>query len=136
MFGTLSRLIPFSVPRARLLHSTPTNHLAAKNTQDKDSMNPQSNEYSKSGSDQAVASLSAAFDPKSTSPEDAERKAEHEEGGDLLYVSPANSEVSRFMGDQEGGAQGSPRTSISGGGSAPKNGGGKSGQGVSEKRIR
>ncbi|CAI6331635.1 unnamed protein product [Periconia digitata] len=111
----------------RFVHTTPAYRLAAKHTQDKDSLDPQSNEYSKSGSDQATASSSAAFDPQTTSPEGAERQAEQEGGGNSLDVSPGNADVSQSRGDQEGGAQGSPRTSASGGGSPPKAGGGKSG---------
>ena len=102
---------------------------ARKDTQDKDSLKPESSEYSKSADDDAAASSGAAFDPNTTSPEGAEKQNEHESGGDgALNVSPGNPEVSKARGDEEGGAQGSPKTnSSSGGGSAPKSGGNKSG---------
>ncbi|PVH98888.1 hypothetical protein DM02DRAFT_615468 [Periconia macrospinosa] len=123
---TLPRLAAAANPTTRFLHTTrPT--FAAKNTQDKDSLDPQSNEYSKSGSDQAAASSSAAFDPNTTSPEGEQQQAEKDGSGNPLKVSPGNDKVSKPRADQEGGAQNSPRTSSSGGGSAPKSGGGKSG---------
>lgn len=124
---TTTRLSPqIRQHQHRLMHTSPR-ILAAKTTQDKDSLDPQSNEYSKSGSDQAAASSSAAFDPSSTSPEAAERQAEREDGGNSLKVSPGNSEVSRARKDEEGGAQGSPRSGVSSKGAARKSGGGKSG---------
>ncbi|KAJ4349498.1 uncharacterized protein N0V89_008114 [Didymosphaeria variabile] len=112
--------------------STTAPRFASKDTQDKDSLKPRSNEYSKSGSDDAAAHSDAAFDPNKTSPEAAEQTAEAEgkgEGGesDALNVSPGNPEVSKPRGAQEGGASEGVRTKTSGGGSAPKSGGSKSG---------
>jgi len=96
-----------------------------KDTQDKDSLKPRSTEYSKSGSDDAAAS-GTAFDPNQTKPE-TEKKNEDE---NELEVSPANTKVSGQRPAQEGGADHAPehnRERTSGGGSAPKNGGGRSG---------
>ena len=51
--------------------------LARKDTQDKDSLKPEPNEYSKSGSDDEAARVEkAAFDPSKTSPEE-----EHDTAG-------------------------------------------------------
>jgi hypothetical protein len=44
-----------------------------------------------------------------------------------LNVSPGNKETSKARDEQEGGTENSPRTSTSGGGSAPKAGGSGSG---------
>jgi hypothetical protein len=112
----------------RFLSTTPVTRFPRKDSQDKDSITVESNEYSKSGSDDAAATSDAAFDPSKTSPEAAERTAENEEGGNSLNVSPGNAEVSKPRDPQEGGSGGSAGTGGgSGGGSAPKAGGGKSG---------
>ncbi|PSN75555.1 hypothetical protein BS50DRAFT_568182 [Corynespora cassiicola Philippines] len=118
---------PSSLP-TRLITTTAPSYFPRKDTQDKDSLNPTSTEYSKSGSDDAAAAASdAAFNPNKTSPEEERDTAERESNGNPLDVSPGNPEISKPRGEQEGGAQGSPRTSASGGGSAPKSGGNKSG---------
>lgn len=55
--------------------------LARKDAQDKDSLKPEPNEYSKSGSDDAAAAVEdAAFDPSKTKPEEAHASAEKESG--------------------------------------------------------
>jgi len=114
-----------------------------KNTQDKDTIKTDSNEYSKSGGDGAAARQTEdiAFNPDKTSPEEQHDAASRKMGGDSnnpLNVSPANTEIGKPRGEQEGGAQGSPgetgqgseqRSKTSGGGSAQKSGGGKSGGG-------
>ncbi|KAF7191321.1 hypothetical protein HII31_07344 [Pseudocercospora fuligena] len=112
---------------------------AYKDDQDKDSLNPHSTEYSKSGGDQAAAATeNAAFDPSKTSPEEQHESARQETGGDSnnpLNVSPANHDISQPRGAQEGGAQGSAgetgsgssRQRTSGGGSPKKSGGDKTG---------
>lgn len=118
---------PSSLPLPRFLSTTPATRYPRKDTMDKDSLNPSSSEYAKSGTDDAAAGSDAAFNPDKTSPEEAEKTAEKESGGNSLNVSPGNQEVSKPRGDEEGGAQGSPRTSSSSKGSAPKSGGEKSG---------
>jgi hypothetical protein len=58
--------------------------LARKDTQDKDSLKPEPNEYSKAGSDDAAAAVEkAAFDPSETRPEQESATAERESGGDV-----------------------------------------------------
>ncbi|KAF1984908.1 hypothetical protein K402DRAFT_395282 [Aulographum hederae CBS 113979] len=104
-----------------------------KDSQDKDSLVPESNEYSKSGSDAAAASEDpqAAFGRDTTRPEEEMGKAKGEGGEKPLDVSPGNPDVSHARGGTEGGAEssthGKDRERTSGGGSAPKAGGGKSG---------
>ena len=57
---------------------------ARKNTQDKDSLKPEPNEYSKSGSDDAAAAVEgAAFDPNQTRPEEEHARAAKESGSDV-----------------------------------------------------
>jgi hypothetical protein len=124
----IQRPVNFRPSNLRFLSATPATR-ARKDTQDKDSLKPESSEYSKSADDDAASGSDAAFDPNTTSPEGAEQKNESESGGGgALNVSPGNPEVSKPRGDQEGGAQGSPKSgSSSGSGSAPKSGGSKSG---------
>ncbi|KAI4749011.1 hypothetical protein E4T44_13027 [Aureobasidium sp. EXF-8845] len=98
---------------------------ARKDTQDKDSLKPEPNEYSKSGSDDNAARVEqTAFDPSKTSPEEQHASAGSESSEKLtpakvgqssnpLDVSPANQEVSKPRGSQEGGAQGSAASSDS-----------------------
>ncbi|KAH7119756.1 hypothetical protein B0J11DRAFT_534546 [Dendryphion nanum] len=110
--------------------STSRQLFAQKDAQDKDSLKPRSTEYSKSGSDDdAAANSDAAFNPNKTNPEEELDTSEEGHGGEKgpLNASPANQKISQPRDQQEGGAQGSPRTSSSGGGSAPKAGGDKSG---------
>lgn len=69
----------------RALSSTPT-AFARKDTQHKDSLKPEPNEYSKSGSDDAAAAVeNAAFDPKQTRPETEKASAEKESGGEVSH---------------------------------------------------
>ena len=68
------------VPSYALLRSRyfsqATNLLARKDTQDKDSMNIEPNEYSKSGSDtESARQEEAAFDPEKTDPQEQKEKA-------------------------------------------------------------
>jgi hypothetical protein len=62
---------------------------ARKDTQDKDSLKPEPNEYSKSGSDDAAAATEkAAFDPSSTRPEEEQAMAGRESGDDVSWREP------------------------------------------------
>lgn len=120
------------------MHRSSRYCMAQKDAQNKDSLNPRSTEYSKSGSDDfSAATEKAAFDPSSTSPEEAMDTADKESGEETspLDVSPANQEVSQPRGASEGGAEGSAgesgqtseRQRTSGRGSPQKGGGAKSG---------
>ena len=59
----------FTSLRQPLCFSTSTRQLAAKDSMDKDTVKPEPNEYSKSGSDDSAALEDTAFDPSQTSPE-------------------------------------------------------------------
>ncbi|CAG5136914.1 uncharacterized protein ALTATR162_LOCUS8 [Alternaria atra] len=111
-----------AVVHPRFLSTTPA-CFAQKDAQDKDSLNPRSTEYSKSGSDDGAAHSDAAFDPKKTSPEEAEATADREAGGhqNSLNISPGNKDISAPNSPDVGGNGGAPDKKSSGGGSAPKN---------------
>ncbi|KAJ8117936.1 hypothetical protein OPT61_g984 [Boeremia exigua] len=109
--------------------STSRRFLAQKGAEDKDTINTTSNEYSKSGSDDAAAHTDAAFDPSQTSPEAAEASAEKETGSQAnsLNVSPGNHEISHANDPEVGGASQGTNNKPSGAGSPNKQGGGSSG---------
>ncbi|MCJ1313146.1 hypothetical protein MMC25_006823 [Agyrium rufum] len=112
--------------------SSGSRSLARKDTQGKDDMLIEPNEYSKSGSDTAAAQQDdAAFDPKTTSPEGAHDQAGSGRSteGNPLDISPANIKVSQTQGtEKHGGAENSSASSdttsdrerSSGGGSPQK----------------
>ncbi|KAK8177937.1 hypothetical protein IWX90DRAFT_510597 [Phyllosticta citrichinensis] len=129
-----------SRPTSRALSSTARSLFPAKDTQDKDSLNPTSTEYSKSSGDDAAAQTTdAAFNPNKTSPEEETATANRESGEvrksgpsdtNPLDVSPGNPEISKPRDPTEGGADKAPqkeRARTSGHGSPKKAGGGKSG---------
>jgi hypothetical protein len=119
-------LHPSTLPRPFTTTSPAT--YPRKHAQDRDSLKPESTEYSKSGTDDAAAqNPDAAFNPKKTRPEEETAAAGEGGEGNPLDVSPGNEKVSRPRGSEEGGAQKGVRKGASGGGSAPKAGGGKSG---------
>ncbi|MCJ1291279.1 hypothetical protein MMC34_002822 [Xylographa carneopallida] len=95
-------------------------------SQHKDSMNTEAQEYAKSGTDVDAANQnSAAFDPSKTDPMEQKEEAGKGkgDGSNPLEVSPANPEVSKQRPEQEGGAEkgtGSGRERSSGGGSPAK----------------
>ncbi|KUJ23088.1 uncharacterized protein LY89DRAFT_776899, partial [Mollisia scopiformis] len=94
-----------------------------KGSEDKDSINTEATEYSKSGTDDASAKQEeAAFDPNTTDPKQEKKVAGEGEDGNPLEVSPANPEVSKPRGEQEGGAQNAEKNKSSGGGSLNKAG--------------
>ncbi|KAF2239566.1 hypothetical protein EV356DRAFT_528154 [Viridothelium virens] len=142
------RLRPSSLLYSRRpLHSSIPSLLPRKDAQGKDDLTPESNEYSKSGSDAQSAQVEkAAFDPSKTSPEEQHDTAGQEAGSvsttqssgqsNPLNVSPANQEVSQPRGNTEGGPEGSSgetgqgsqeRGRTSGRGSPTKKGGNLSG---------
>ncbi|RHZ54365.1 uncharacterized protein CDV56_103285 [Aspergillus thermomutatus] len=75
---------------------------------DRNELDPQRSETTKTGTDNEVASHHAAYDPNTTSPESEIDQAEQEtnQGGKVsnpLDVSPANKDVSGARDPQEGG---------------------------------
>lgn len=66
---------------SRSIHRTACLNYPSKDSQDKDSLNPRSTEYSKSQSDDSSARIEqTAFDPNETSPEGQMAKANKESG--------------------------------------------------------
>lgn len=80
---SLLTTVPHTLPIVRSFSPAPR-FLARKDTQDKDSLKPESNEYSKSGSDHAAAAMDpAAFDSSQIRPEQELASAAREAGGDV-----------------------------------------------------
>lgn len=79
----------------RPFHKTPLQNYPRKDSQDKDSINTEATEYSKSGTDDqsAAATESTAFDPKTTSPEAEHEEARREVGGSDVSFSQGCSEA-------------------------------------------
>ncbi len=104
----LARVPQSSTTTLRHFSRQTTLRYPRKDSQDKDSINTEATEYSKSGSDdQSARNQDAAFDPDVTSPEGEKDAAGKGKGGNPLDVSPANREVSKPRGEQEGGAESS-----------------------------
>ncbi|KAL9113834.1 MAG: hypothetical protein Q9227_001968 [Pyrenula ochraceoflavens] len=98
--------IPFAPHQVRPFSSTVGYSYPRKGAEDRNSINTEASEYSKSGSDNGAAHQNeAAFDPTKTDPQEMKEKAG--EGNDVnpLEVSPANPEVSQQRGETEGGPE-------------------------------
>ncbi|OHE90351.1 hypothetical protein CORC01_14353 [Colletotrichum orchidophilum] len=112
--------IPMTATR-RTLTGSAARRLAYKDTQDRESLNPSSNEGTRTGRDSEVAHEKKAFDPSTTQP-----KGEKKEDSGTLDVSGANQAVSKPQGDNPGKEGAGKETrkvgSSSGAGSAPKAG--------------
>ncbi|KAI4126811.1 MAG: hypothetical protein LQ338_003570, partial [Usnochroma carphineum] len=102
-----------------------------KGSQDKDSLQPEATEYSKSATDdEAARHEDTAFDPDVTGPGEQKDKIGAETGAsnNPLEISPANHEVSKPRSNTEGGPENSSASSgttnarerASGGGSPKK----------------
>jgi hypothetical protein len=82
---------------------------------DREKIDSEPNEYSKSGTDEASAgNEEAAFDPNITDPQEAKEKAGEGNKVNPLDASPANPEISQGTSEEEGGAK--PKPSERGGG--------------------
>lgn len=114
-----TRTQPFCTSRARL-----NDHDGDKKASllDRESVNTESNEYSKSGSDQGSAADDTAFQTGKTDPESERASSQPGKNGrDPLDASPANMEISQPTNPAEGGVgSGSERKQASGGGEASK----------------
>jgi len=92
---------------------------------DREKINRDSNETSKSGTDEnSAANEEAAFDPNITDPQEAKDKAGEGNSVNPLDASPANPDISSGTAETEGGAD--PKLSEDGGG---RKGGGEAGTG-------
>ncbi|ETI27995.1 hypothetical protein G647_00444 [Cladophialophora carrionii CBS 160.54] len=82
----------------------PNNQRAAQLDREKIDRDP--NEYSKSGTDESSAgNEEAAFDPNITDPQEAKEKAGEGNQVNPLDASPANPEISQGTSEEEGGAK-------------------------------
>jgi hypothetical protein len=94
--------------------------MAYKNTQDRESINMDQSEGTKSGEDADAAKSDTAFDPDQTRPE-----TERQHAGEELDVSGANQGISKPMGDEKSvkksgaGRETEKSGKASGGGSPP-----------------
>ncbi|KAJ5168610.1 uncharacterized protein N7482_004204 [Penicillium canariense] len=79
----------------------------APNDFDRESLNPQRTEVTKSGTDSEIAQHDTAWDPSTTSPErelEATEEESHSKGKKgTLNMSPANQDVNKWRGPEEGG---------------------------------
>ncbi|EXJ95347.1 hypothetical protein A1O1_00467 [Capronia coronata CBS 617.96] len=76
---------------------------------DRNKLDPEASEYSKSGSDDtAAANEDAAFDPNITDPEEAKQKAGEGNEVNPLEDSPANPEISQGTDEAKGGSKKKP----------------------------
>jgi hypothetical protein len=108
--------------------STPILRYPYKDDQDRESLKPRAQEYSKSGSDEEVAANEeAAFDPSKTRPEQEKEAAGKGNAGNPLETSPANQAVAHGGRGVEEDKTHAGKQRASGGGNAPKAGTAKSG---------
>lgn len=97
--------------------------MAYKDDQDRESVKPRAQEYSKSGSDDATAAHDdAAFNPDKTSPEtEKDTAGQGATAGNPLETSPANKQAaSGGSGHEEDKTKAGNNTRSSGGGSPAK----------------
>ncbi|CAF9918466.1 MAG: hypothetical protein GOMPHAMPRED_001526 [Gomphillus americanus] len=87
---------------------------------DRTKIDRESNEYSKSGSDDQAASKDTAFKPDESNPQE-EMGSQEKSQGDPLNVSPGNHDISQPVDSNAGGAEkGAGEQKSSGGGSPAK----------------
>ncbi|KAF2670433.1 hypothetical protein BT63DRAFT_424377 [Microthyrium microscopicum] len=79
----------------RQFHETATTKYARKDSQDKDSIKPESSEYAQGSSDDVAAKKDVAFDPNTTDPHQEKKDAGKGEEGNALENSPANSHLGK-----------------------------------------
>ncbi|EXJ72631.1 uncharacterized protein A1O5_03777 [Cladophialophora psammophila CBS 110553] len=102
-FRTLS-----TTPRTLAANQDPDRHPHPQRDAqlDREKMNPEATEYSKSGTDDtSAANEEAAFDPNITDPQEAKKKAGEGNQVNPLDASPANPDISQGTAEEEGGAK-------------------------------
>ena len=116
IFQALSPRISPLRPHFRSLSATPLRSAGTQDSKeypsqqraaqlDREKINRDPNEYSKSGTDDSsAANEEAAFDPNITDPEEAKKKAGEGQDGNPLDASPANPDMSKGTAEEEGGA--------------------------------
>ncbi|MCJ1351342.1 MAG: hypothetical protein MMC33_001326 [Icmadophila ericetorum] len=114
------------LPIYRHFSQTAVSKYPRKDSQDKDSINTEATEYSKSGTDdEAARQEDTAYNPNKTDPDDQRKSAGQGVGGNPLEVSPANTDVSKQRPGTEEGAENSSAAGGDGSGSdKPTSGGG------------
>ncbi|KAK2600122.1 hypothetical protein QQS21_005137 [Conoideocrella luteorostrata] len=122
------RVAGLRLTTTRSYYGSPSLRLPYKDSQDRNSLKPQSTEHVKSGrDDDAAAASNTAFGKGGNNPEEARNSASREEGGDPLEMSGANHELSKPQGDEGGKNQGAGKEvgkgGSSGGRGATKRGG-------------
>lgn len=131
----LRNVLRVTQPTVRPLHTTARLRGPYKDSQDRESLRPVTNENTKSGRDEQVASehADAAFDPNTTRPEEAAAQTRNKtskkgpEAEDPLQASGANQDMSKPLGDEEtvkktGAGKETSKGGTSEAGSAPKKG--------------
>ncbi|RFU77185.1 hypothetical protein TARUN_5057 [Trichoderma arundinaceum] len=112
----------------RPYHASTALRLPYKNSQDRESLKPASNDGTRSARDEDVtAQEDAAFNPRKTDPETQREAAGRGNETNPLDASGANQEFSKPMGDEKtahntGPGKETRKGGKSGGGSAPKKG--------------
>jgi hypothetical protein len=119
-----SRLTTARAGAARQMHGGRALGMPYKDDQDRESLKPRAQDYSKSGSDDATAANEdAAFNPSKTRPEQEKETAGVGNEGNPLEASPANKEFAesgRGKAEDKPGHQGAKPAS--GASSGPKKG--------------
>ncbi|RDA88081.1 hypothetical protein CP532_5299 [Ophiocordyceps camponoti-leonardi (nom. inval.)] len=102
-------------------HVTGRARLAYKDSQDRETVRPRSNEHTLSARDDDAPDAPSAFDGRETRPETEKRRSD---GGGALAASPADHGLSKPRGDKGDGGPGveTAKGGASGGRSAPKKG--------------
>lgn len=116
---------PLPITTTASFHTTPSFKKEKKQSLlDREALNPERSETTKSSTDGEVAKHASAFDPSNTSPE-TEHEATVEESkregkDDPLSMSPANKDVSAWRGPTEGGPDRNKDRGVSSSRGAPK----------------
>ena len=82
----LRQRLSLPISRPLSIHVTPALSFPRKNTMDKDSMDTNPTEYSKSGGDPETAQLDTAFDGNTTRPEEQGKQAAQESVSSFLCL--------------------------------------------------
>lgn len=125
MSSRLSALIRTSAskPSPRLFHTTALCRLPYKDSQDRESLKPRTNEYTRSGHDHDIVNdhPDIAFNADQPEPEKAASRSSKESNGNPLGVSGANMDVSK-PAEQKGAGKETRKGGASRGRSSQKKG--------------
>ncbi|KZZ94272.1 hypothetical protein AAL_05239 [Moelleriella libera RCEF 2490] len=121
----LTRPLRVGALALRPYHTTPPTRRPYKDSQDRESLKPEANEYTRSGRDTDVTK----DDPHAAFGQDGAKSPEAAKGDDPLQASPANQELSKPQDSKESGGEHTSgagkeirKGGRSGGGAAPKKG--------------